>query len=703
MNIESVLTQMTLKDKICQATQIPYNKNEFETLKERIKKECIGSIILATNATAGNTKQDEINLDKINELQQIAMEYHGIPLLVGRDVIHGHHVCFPVPLAMSASFNPKLMQESYACIAEEAKNDGINWSFAPMLDISRDPRWGRIIESPGEDPYLGEKMAEAVVKGFQGDGDTINIAACAKHYIGYGATEGGRDYHKAEISDYSMRNYYLKPFDAAVKSGCATVMNSFSEVSGEPVASSRYLLTDVLRGELGFNGFVISDWEAIYFLQQQGVAKDKQEAANLAINAGIDMDMVDNCYYDTLEQSVANGAVSIEVLDEAVRRILQIKDQLGLFENPYIESKDYSIESHRQKAKEMACESVVLLKNQNAALPIGVDERICVLGEMAKDKRSILGSWSLDYDINESVSVLEGIKSVSKNAVYYDYFTQRDTQIASSDTAIVVIGEHFLFTGEARATTSIELSERDKELIRTARKFCKKVIGVLNYARPMALESVADLFDAILYSWHSGSQTGAAVADIVFGRCSPSGKLPVTLPRVTGQIPIYYNCTPPGKYTDFGYYTDQARPQAYCDCLPTPMYPFGFGLNYGEFEYSSILVEKESLSLKEILSGESFVISLNVKNLGTMKAKETVQCYVRDCYASMVRPIKELKAFDKQEYQPGETKQISFKIGMMELGFYRRDGKFAVEPGEFRIYIGSDCTQDNYVTVMVGE
>ena len=699
--VEKFIKSMSLHEKVCQLTQVLYNKNEYEALKERIKRECIGSIILSTNATAGNTEQDEINIESINELQRISMECHGIPLLFGRDVIHGHHVSYPVPLAMSAAFNPELVRESYKCIAEEAKNDGINWSFAPMLDLSRDPRWGRIVESPGEDPYLGEIMAEAVVKGFQGDGENIDIAACAKHYIGYGASEGGKDYNKAEISDYSLRNYYLRAFNAAVKSGCATVMNSFSELSGQPIASSRYLLTDVLRGELKFEGFVISDWEAIYFLIQQGIAKDRQEAAILAVNAGIDMDMVDNCYYDTLEKSYKEGGVSIEVIDEAVRRILNVKKRMGLFENPYNQVMEYSLEKHRQKAKEMACESMVLLKNSNQILPLDISEKVCIIGEMAIDKRSILGSWSLDYDLNESISVLDGINTLSSNAFYHEYSSQQITHLETFDAVIVVIGEHYSTTGEARAVASIELSEKDKELVFRARRMSKKVIGVLLYARPVALELIIDMFDAVIFAWHSGSQTGTAIADLVFGKCSPSGRLPVTLPRHTGQIPIYYNCTPPSKYAGFGYYTDNARPHAYCDCLSTPMYPFGYGLTYSEFEYSDIVVEREVLSLSEIFGGVSFDVKIKVSNVGAVRSKEVVQCYIRDCYASMTRPIKELKGFNKQEYAPGETKTITFKLGFEELGFYGNNGKYIVEPGEFRIFVGKDCMCEKSVTVSV--
>ncbi len=700
MDIEKLLQKMTLKDKICQLTQIPFGNNDFETTKERLQNECIGSLILAIDATAGNTPQDPISARTINELQKAAMEAHGIPLMFGRDVIHGHHICLPVPLAMAAAFNPELITEGYKCVADEAKNDGINWSFAPMLDLSRDPRWGRIIESPGEDPYLGEKMAESVVKGFQGDGDTINVAACAKHFIGYGAAMGGRDYYHCEISDYALRNYYLRAFDAAVKSGCATVMNSFNEIGGQPTASSKYLITDVLKGELDFNGFVISDWESIRFLCQQGVAKDNSEAAVAAINAGIDMDMVDNCYYDYLEQAVKDGTVSVEAIDEAVRRILTIKDKMGLFENPYIEVKECNLDKHRQIAKEIAAESMVLLKNNNA-LPLDVNDKVCVTGYAALDKRSLLGSWSVDCDINESVCVYDGIKSISANAEYYDFNDRMDRHLSNYDAIVIVLDQSYKITGETNAVASLELTDSQKEMIFVARKMNKKVIGVLNIARPMALESVIDSFDALIYAWHSGSQAGNAVAELLYGKVSPSGRLPVSMPRVTGQVPIFYNCPPQGKYNAQSYYSENTIPNCYNDCSGTPLYPFGYGLTYSEFKYYDIKCDTLKLSMEDILNGKKFKLSIDVENIGNYEAKETVQCYIRDCVASMTRPLKELKAFDKKNYVPGEKKTVCFELGFDDLGFYGADGKFTVEKGEFLVYVGKDCLCNDCVTIEI--
>jgi len=700
MDIEKIISRMTLKEKICQLTQIPFSTNDLEKTKERLKNECIGSLILAVDATAGNSPQDSINADVINELQKIAMDAHGIPLVFGRDVIHGHHICLPVPLAMAASFNPQLVEKGYSFVAKDAKNDGINWSFAPMLDLSRDPRWGRIIESPGEDPLLGKKMAEAVVKGFQGDGDTINVAACAKHYIGYGAATGGRDYYHAEISDYSMRNYYLPAFDAAVKSGCATVMNSFNEVGGQPTCSSKYLLTDVLRGELGFDGFVISDWEAIKFLCQQGVAKNNKEAASLALNAGIDMDMVDNCFYDTLEASIKDNQVALETIDEAVRRVLRIKARMGLFDNPYIQKKELNLDEYRYIAKELAAESMVMLKN-NGALPLNTYDNVCVTGYATFDKRSMLGSWTIDGDINESVCVYDGIKNISNNASYYDFNDRMDMNLKYYDAIVIVLDQSYKITGETNAVASLELTDSQKEMISIARKMNKRVIGILNIARPMALETVIDSFDALIYAWHSGSQAGNAVAEILYGKRSPSGRLPVTMPRVTGQVPIFYNCPPQGKYNAQGYYSEPTIPNCYNDCAGTPLYPFGYGLTYTEFDYHDVSCENTKISLDDIISGKKFKLEIVIENIGDFEAKETVQCYVRDCIASMTRPIKELKAFAKDSYNPGEKKNITFELGYEDLGFYGADGKYTVEKGEFLVYIGKDSYCDNYITIEI--
>lgn len=701
--IEKILAKMTLKEKIEQLSQPLYFAGNFEKLKERIKKECIGTIILATDCLAGSSKQENMLIENMNELQETAMKYHNIPLLFGRDVIHGHNVVWPVPLAMSATFNPDMIKKSYEYIREEANNYGVNWFFAPMIDLSRDPRWGRIIEGPGEDPYLGCKMAEAAVKGIQGEGENIKVAACAKHFVGYGASEGGRDYHRAEISDYSLRNYYLRAFDAAVKAGVATVMNSFNEISGEPTASSKYLLSDVLRGELGFEGFVVSDWGAVEQLVSQGVAETRKDAAILAVNAGVDVDMVTECYNEHLEEAVKEGSVDEETINEAVRRILTVKQKMNLFDKPFLESAEYSIENHRDLAKECAKESMVLLKNENNTLPLNKMDKICVMGNLAHDKRVMLGSWTLDFDLNESVTVHDGIKELGENVTFFDY-TNPDpwayNDVLKSDTLVLVLGEHHYLTGEAESIADIEIDDYNKSMIKFAKKAGKKIVGVMLFGRPRALESVIDDFDAVIYAWHSGSKCGQALGELLFGVESPSGRLPVTFPRVTGQIPIFYNCPPSGRPVN-EYYDEPKTMYNYFDCKGSPLYPFGFGLSYTEFSYGEIRADKKELSLKDIESGNAFEISIDIENTGRFDAKETVQCYVRDTVASMTRPIKELKGFEKIFLKSGEKKTVRFMIGKDELGFYNRFGKYAVEQGEFEIYVGKDCLAEEFITVKV--
>ncbi len=700
MNIEKIIEKMTLREKLLQLSQIMLSESNVDEMKNLIEKDCYGSLILAAFSTTGNGDFNSIELEKLNEIQKIAVEKHGIPIIYGHDVIHGHKINLPIPLALAATFNPKLVKKGYEYVAMEARNDGIRWTFAPMLDISRDPRWGRIVESTGEDPYLGCKMAEAIVKGFQGE-DNTNIAACAKHYIGYGASEGGRDYHKAEISDYSLRNYYLRAFKSAVDSGVMTVMSSFNEISGQPVTSSKYLLTDVLRDELGFDGFVISDWEAVKQLVRQGVAETDEEAAILALSAGLDMDMVDNLYIDNLEKAVRDGKISEEIIDTAVRRVLKIKDKLGLFDRPYAEHTELPKQEIRDIARKCAAESLVLLKNDDNVLPLKKDEIICVMGSMAFDTKNIIGSWAADADYSESVSVYEGLEAKSENIIHYNcHIPESDTMrnLNQCDKVLIVLGEAKTVTGEANSMAKTELTSAQKFVIDRAREEGKPVIGVLLFGRPIALENNIDYFDALIYAWHPGAQAGNAIADVLYGEVSPSGRLPVTLPKYSGQIPIYYNCPPSGRDVD-GYYNPDAY--NYCDVTGRPLYPFGYGLTYTTFEYGKINIDESSVSIDDINNGKKVKVSVTIRNTGSFDAAETAQCYIRDCKSSMTRPIKELKGFDKLFIQAGESKMAEFEIGFEELGFYNGDGKFVVEPGEFKIYVGKDAWCDEYVSLRI--
>lgn len=702
-----ILAGMSLKEKIGQLTQIGFNIKDIEGVKKLIREKRPGSMIVGNTQFAGNEDgQVHTTLSRLNEIQEFAVSEIGVPMLFGKDVIHGHKTVYPIPLAMAASFNEDFIKQAYEYTKLEAANDGLHWAFTPMLDVSHDPRWGRIIESPGEDPYIGERFAAAVVRGLQGNNlsDKGNMLACAKHYIAYSLAEGGRDYHRAEVSDYNLRNYYLKPFRVAVKAGVKTVMSSFNEVSGQPVTSSRYLLTDVLRGELGFEGFVVSDYASIKQLTGQGVAKDKKDCARLAINAGLDMDMASYYYSDYLEELVHEGAVSESTIDDSVRRILYVKLEKGLFEHPSITPIVVDYKEHQSFAREFAGECMVLLKNKNAVLPLKKESNVAVYGPFKDEKRAILGSWTIDFDIERSVTVLDGIRNACRGEVVTSALPEEMRFRSQFCNAVVlVLGESNAVTGEARSLSNIEMSDAQKEFARSAHRLGKPVIGVLCYGRPIALESVEPYFDAIIYAWHCGSETGNAVADILFGDVNPSGKLTITLPRVVGQVPIYYNSGRVSMDVN-GYYElmyDTTTVRNYEDCRSDPMYPFGYGLSYTEFEYSVPIVDRETISLEEINAGEQFVVSVNVKNTGGIDGKETAQCYIRDCCASMSRPIRELKGFKKIYIKAGKTVLVEFRLGKEELAFYNAKGEFAVEKGEFDVFVGCNCVNNQKLKITV--
>ena len=709
--IDDLLSKMTVKEKVGQLTQYSTNPKNEEMIRKMLKNGELGGFLCGTGGFGTDEEAMEKNREYVNSLQRIAVEESrmGIPAIFGKDVIHGHNTVFPIPLAMTASFNPELVEECYDLTAKEAANDGIMWSFAPMVDLSHDPRWGRCVEGIGEDPYLGEQMAAAMVRGFQGrDIEDLpkhgNIAACAKHYICYGAAEGGRDYQKAEVSDYTLRNYYLPSFRGAVKAGARTVMSSFNEVSGQPTTSSHYLLTELLKEELGFDGFIVSDDYSISQLKRQGVAADDGDCARLALNAGLDMDMDDMIYHNNLEDQVNRGLVSMESLDEAVRRVLRVKFQLGLFEDPYAKKVPVDFAHNMAVARKMAGESMVLLKNNDNLLPLAKGTNFVTIGSFYTEKQTVIGAWACDYVFDWVKSFEDGVKDVSPESNVWSWNTPYSIINAypakHNDIIVVAIGDHGLLTGEASGIASIELPDDQKLAIANARKFGKKVIGVLFFGRPVAIEDVEPYFDAIIYAWNCGTESGTAVADILFGDVNPSGKLPMTLPRVTGQIPIYYNSPQSCRPID-EYYGREAHLENYRDEYGTPMYPFGYGLSYTEFEYSSPSAAKASLTFDEVKNGARFEISVRVKNTGDRAGKEIVQCYVRDTLASMTRPIRELKGFEKPMLQPGEEKTVTFSLGWDELAFYHADKTFAPEPGKFIIYTGGDCYAKDSVEIEI--
>lgn len=703
--IDSLLSQMSLSEKLGQLNQLgtPVER-DVDAFREKIRKGEIGSVLMAVSATAGNDAQGAIDVSFYDELQRIAVEEsaHGIPLLFGRDVIHGHHTVYPIPLALAASFHNELIEKCYRNIAAEAANDAIHWSFTPMLDVSRDPRWGRCVEGPGEDPYVGEQLARSVVRGLQGDDLSApeSILACAKHYIGYGASEGGRDYHHTEITDNSLRNYYLKAFRAAVDSGVLTVMNSFNEIGGQPTVSSRYLLTDVLRDELGFNGFVVADYNSVIQQIAEGTAADEKDAAEQAINAGVDMDMVDECYIRSLEESVADGSVSMQTVDEAVRRILRIKFMAGLFENPYSKRNVIDRQANDRDAEAMAAESIVLLKNRNGILPLRKNARIALMGPMAEEKTTMLGSWALDGRAEDVVSVAEGLRAkLNGGKVYHKETCLTDEQLMNvrfADATVVVIGESRAVTGEYNSVASIEVRAEHLDLVRRAKRAGKPVIAVLCYGRPVALEELEPYCDAILYAWHLGTQAGNAIADVLFGDVNPSGKLPMTLPRVTGQIPLYYNA-PASTHEVNGYY---GQGRSYHDCACTPMYPFGYGLSYTEFAFENLCVSKTEIPLENLLAGEKIRVTVKVGNIGKADGKETVQLYIRDKVATFARSLRELKGYKKVAIECGKSETVTFEIGIDELSYYRGKERI-VEKGVFEIYVGNSCYAPLATTVQV--
>lgn len=684
---------MTLREKIGQLNQpeTPSAEN-LENFKEMIRNGQVGSILMSVGATAGNDSQGEIDVEVYNEFQRIAVEESpsGIPILFGRDVIHGHRTVFPIPLGLAAAFNPELVTASYEAIAREASNDNIHWTFTPMLDMCHDPRWGRIIEGPGEDPFVGASVAEAVVKGLEGENpaEKGRLLSCAKHYVGYGASEGGRDYHRTEISPYSLYNNYLPAFRAAIKAGTKTVMSSFNDINGEPVTSSHFYLTEVLRDYLGFEGFVVSDYDAVWQLIRQGVAETEADCCKMALEAGLQMDMHDCLFIKRLEDLVISGKVSEETVHKAAKRIIMVKLYKGLFENPYCVKENIDRTLYLALAREMARESMVLLNN-DGVLPLKKETKISAMGPYLEERRSLLGSWTIDGKAEETPNLLERLKEAGASLV--------DTPEA--EVILLALGESWAVTGEAKSVSDISITAEQKELIKEAKKSGKKVIGVLFCGRPVEMDGVADEVDALLYAWHSGSEAAGAVCDIIFGKVSPSGRLPVTMPRKATHLPLYYNVTSSGRPVNC-YYGE--NPEAcYCESVPTPYYPFGYGLSYGEFEYSAASLNKTEITTEELKAGEKIMASVLVKNKGKTDAKETVQLYIHDPVARMMRPIRELKGFKKVLVPSGETAAVEIELGYEELGYFLPNGEYSLEKGEIEVYIGENCLTENKMLLRI--
>ena len=709
--IDELLQKMTLKEKIGQLnmTTTPRTEADFEKTRERLQKGEIGSIILASSDTAGNDPLERVNSAMCNRMQKVAVEEgpHGIPLIYGRDIIHGHRTVYPVPLAMAAAFNDELVKTAYRHTAVEASATGVHWTFAPMIDLCRDPRYGRIIEGPGEDPVVGKHMARAIIEGFQ-NGDVAqedSMVTCAKHFIGYGASEGGRDYYRTEISPYSLYNYYLPAFREAIDAGCDTVMSSFNDINGEGVSGSHYYMTELLRDYLGFKGCVVADWAAVAYLRWLGMTETDIECSELALNAGVDIDMCVEFYTKHLEQLVEEGRVSMETIDTAVRRVLQVKFKKNLFENPYCKMPIIDRTEHLKCARELAAECMVLLKNENKLLPISKDKKIALLGPLVHERRALLGSWAASGKEEETPSFYEAmVEAVGKDNLItaVDPTGLYDDSVRAmykADVVVLALGESEKVTGERRSLSEITLSTAQLELIRKAKYSGKKVIGVIFCGRPIAMEGVADDLDAVLYAWHSGSEAAGAACDLLFGDKVPSGKTAITFPRNSGHIPIYYNATR-NRYV--GYYGNNSE-TSYEDSIAAPYYPFGYGLSYTEFVYTNMRSECTEVSVEDLKNGTKIKYSIDVSNVGEYDGKEVIQLYIHDIAGKYMRPYRELKDYKKLFFKQGETQTVSFEIGYESLGYFLPDGEYTVEPGKIDIYIGTNCHTKNYVTLKVVE
>ena len=697
--INGLLNRMTLEEKLGQMNQMHFGIT-LDSMNMRIRKGEIGSLL-------------NIDPKLINEVQRVSMKESrlGIPLIIGRDVIHGYKTVFPIPLGQAASFNPQVPENGARVAATESREQGITWTFAPMLDIARDARWGRIAESLGEDPYLASIMGAAMVRGFQGNklSDNNSMAACVKHFVGYGATEGGRDYNSTNIPVRLLRNVYLPPFQKAIEAGAATVMTSFNDNDGMPSSGNDFLLRTILRKEWKFDGFVVSDWESMSEMIKHGFAKDKKDVAKISIKAGMDMEMVSETYMKYMKELLKEKKATIKDVNNAVLNILRIKYRLGLFENPYVEQKSvstiYSAE-HLQKARQAATESAVLLKNDKNILPLKPITKIAIIGPMANAPYEQLGTWSFDGDRNKTITPLKALQTEYSNISYvYEQglthsrdknsnFEKAIKAAQSADVAVVFVGEEAILSGEAHCLTNINLIGQQSELIKAIKSTGKPVVMVVIAGRPLTIERDLPYVDAVLYSFYPGTMGGLAIMDLLFGKENPSGKLPVTFVREVGQIPMYYNHNNTGRPApDWVPTLDDIPVEApqtslgntsfYLDSGKDPLYPFGFGLSYSKFEYSNL-----QLSSTEIPVNGSLIAKATVKNTSNVDGYEVVQLYVRDLVGSIARPVKELKGFQKIFIKAGESKTIEFNLKASELAFYGRDLIKKTEPGEFDIWIG---------------
>lgn len=707
--VDSVLSLMTLEEKIGQMTQ-------FSGYGEITGPKMQGDVIPYLEKGLVGSMFNEFTVEKVRKLQEIALSKSRlkIPVLFGYDVVHGFRTIFPMPLAESCSWEPELMKKSARIAATEAAAEGIAWTFAPMVDIARDARWGRVMEGAGEDVYLANIISKARVEGFQGDNwrdlkGVNTLLACAKHFAAYGAAEAGRDYNTAEISDRTLREIYLPPFKAAKDAGVATFMTAFNEIGGVPCTASKYLYTDILRDEWDFRGFVVTDYTAINELIPHGVAAEESHAAELAANAGIDMDMTGGVFIKNLKKKVEDGVVSLETINKATSRILEMKFLLGLFDDPYRYLDEARQKATRMKpefikaARETAKRSVVLLKNESF-FPISdkSDKKVALIGSMVKNKTSLNGEWAGRGDRSQSVSLYDGLKERYKNSkVKFVYakgcelmgddksgFNEALRVAKKADVVLVAMGEDFNWSGEAASRTNIKLPGVQQELLMELKKLNKPIGVVLMNGRPLDLSWEDKNVDAIMEAWYPGTTTGDALADVISGDYNPSGKLTLSFPRNIGQVPIYYN------YKNTGRPLPKDNPKqdyksSYLDVANTPLYPFGYGLSYTSFNISDVKIDKKSFK-----KGEKLNITANVKNSGNLLGEEVVQLYIRDIVGSVTRPVKELKGFKKISLEPGESKRVEFSITEKDLRFYDINMSFTSEPGKFKLWVGNNSADE---------
>ena len=708
--VEALLSRMTQAEKIGQMNQVSAG-GDVSNYAESIRKGQVGSIL------------NEVDPVKINAFQRLAVEESrlGIPLLVGRDVIHGFHTVFPIPLGLAATFDPDLVEEGARVAAVEATSQGVRWTFSPMLDIARDPRWGRIAEGSGEDTYLDTRMAEAMVYGYQGrTADSTSMAACIKHFVGYGAAEGGRDYNSTYLTERQLRNVYLPPFEAAVKAGAMTLMTSFNDNDGVPSTGNTFVVKDVLRGEWGFDGLVVTDWDSMGEMIDHGFGVDRKDVAEKAANAGVDMDMMTFGFLSHLEELVKSGAVKQSTIDNAVRNILRVKFMLGLFENPYVnveasQAVQYAPE-HLAAAQKTAEESAILLKN-DGLLPLKAGVRILVTGPMADAPHDQLGTWAFDGQKAHTVTPLKALQARFPGLVDYvpglTYSREKRSGFSDvvaaarrADVVLAFLGEEAILSGEAHSLADLNLMGSQSELLEALKAAGKPVVATVMAGRPLTIERDLPNVDALLYSFHPGTMGGPALANLLFGDVNPSGKTPITFLRTVGQAPLYYSHNMTGRPYKGETLLDDIPAEAgqtslgntsyYLDYGAYPLFPFGFGLSYTSFAYSDIALDKESYAADDVLH-----VSFNLANTGAFDGTEVAQVYIRDLVGSVTRPVKELKAFRRVSLKAGESRRLTLDIPVSELAFYGLDMQKKVEPGQFQLWVAGDSSSGEALTFSV--